>query len=219
MTRVGSGVDVTAKHATERYCRARYYHPGLQRFISEDPIGFAGGDISLYGYVGNSPTNLIDPTGQFILLPPVVIVGGAVALGVALTAVLTSGGDTSPVLTGRASHDEADDKPYERIAFGQRRISERFSDNVTLYARAASIMVGAQPRLEVTRFNGQLAAINNRTLAAYGLAGVRPTNLKPSPFETLPSHVQARFYEPGVPSFVIPVTLGDVVLFYVEAPR
>ncbi len=45
------------------YYRARYYHPGLQRFISEDPIGFAGGDSNLYAYVGNNPTNFIDPFG------------------------------------------------------------------------------------------------------------------------------------------------------------
>jgi len=42
---------------------ARYYHPGLQRFISEDPIGFGGGDVNLYAYVGNSPTNFDDPLG------------------------------------------------------------------------------------------------------------------------------------------------------------
>jgi RHS repeat-associated protein len=46
-----------------QYCRARYYHPTLQRFISEDPIGFAGGDINLYAYVWNSPTGLVDPLG------------------------------------------------------------------------------------------------------------------------------------------------------------
>jgi RHS repeat-associated protein len=45
------------------YYRARYYHPGLQRFISEDPIGFEGGDVNLYGYVGNSPVNYVDPSG------------------------------------------------------------------------------------------------------------------------------------------------------------
>lgn len=44
--------------------RARYYHPALQRFISEDPIEFTGGDINLYAYVGNSPLNYIDPTGE-----------------------------------------------------------------------------------------------------------------------------------------------------------
>ena len=47
------------------YYRARYYHPGLQRFISEDPIHFFGGDINLYGYVGNDPLKYTDPHGLF----------------------------------------------------------------------------------------------------------------------------------------------------------
>lgn len=47
------------------FYRARYYNPTLQRFISEDPIGFAGGDANLYAYVGNSPTNFFDPIGEF----------------------------------------------------------------------------------------------------------------------------------------------------------
>jgi RHS repeat-associated protein len=34
------------------YFRARYYDPRLGRFISEDPIGLAGGDISLLGRGG-----------------------------------------------------------------------------------------------------------------------------------------------------------------------
>jgi len=45
------------------YYRARYYHPRLQRFISEDPIGFKGGDINIYGYAQNDPMNGIDPLG------------------------------------------------------------------------------------------------------------------------------------------------------------
>src|SRR5207247_2058106 len=48
-----------------KYYRARYYHPVLQRFISEDPIAFHGGDTNLYGYVRNSPLRLIDPSGLF----------------------------------------------------------------------------------------------------------------------------------------------------------
>jgi len=44
--------------------RARYYNPTLQRFISEDPIGFSGGDVDLYAYASNSPTNFIDPSGK-----------------------------------------------------------------------------------------------------------------------------------------------------------
>lgn len=46
------------------YYRARYYHPGLQRFISQDPIGFGGGDVNLYTYVRNNPVNWIDPHGK-----------------------------------------------------------------------------------------------------------------------------------------------------------
>jgi hypothetical protein len=52
---------------SNRYYRARYYHPGLQRFISEDPIGFVGGDVNLYRYVWDSPTNYIDPLGYGVL--------------------------------------------------------------------------------------------------------------------------------------------------------
>jgi RHS repeat-associated protein len=44
------------------FYRARYYSPQFGRFISEDPIGFAGG-INVYAYVGNSPTNWSDPFG------------------------------------------------------------------------------------------------------------------------------------------------------------
>jgi RHS repeat-associated protein len=37
------------------YYRARFYDGNLGRFISEDPIGFAGGDVNLYGYLSNNP--------------------------------------------------------------------------------------------------------------------------------------------------------------------
>ncbi|MGH9341354.1 MAG: RHS repeat-associated core domain-containing protein, partial [Acidobacteriota bacterium] len=45
------------------YYRARWYDAEARRFISEDPIGFSAGDPNLNRYVGNSPTNFIDPSG------------------------------------------------------------------------------------------------------------------------------------------------------------
>jgi RHS repeat-associated protein len=45
------------------YYRARYYSPGYQRFISQDPLGFGGGDLNLYAYVRNGPTAWRDPLG------------------------------------------------------------------------------------------------------------------------------------------------------------
>lgn len=44
------------------YLRARYYNPTSGRFISEDPIRFAGG-MNFYAYVGSGPTNGTDPSG------------------------------------------------------------------------------------------------------------------------------------------------------------
>ncbi|WP_205744421.1 RHS repeat-associated core domain-containing protein [Dyella sp. M7H15-1] len=45
------------------YYRARYYSPMMGGFISEDPIGFGGGQGSFYAYVGGDPLNSIDPLG------------------------------------------------------------------------------------------------------------------------------------------------------------
>ncbi|MBX9627173.1 MAG: RHS repeat-associated core domain-containing protein, partial [Gemmataceae bacterium] len=39
------------------------YDPNVGRWLQPDPIGFAGGDPNLYRYVGNSPTNFVDPSG------------------------------------------------------------------------------------------------------------------------------------------------------------
>jgi hypothetical protein len=35
----------------------------VKRFISEDPLGFDGGDLNLYAYCGNSPVMGVDPWG------------------------------------------------------------------------------------------------------------------------------------------------------------
>ena len=45
------------------YMRARFYDPAVKRFISEDPLGFDGGDLNLYAYVGNNPIMGVDPLG------------------------------------------------------------------------------------------------------------------------------------------------------------
>src|SRR5207247_5057906 len=58
------------------YYRARFYHPGLQRFISEDPSGFAAGDPNLYAYTFNAPTTYRDPSGRFAV-PLVLCAAGA----------------------------------------------------------------------------------------------------------------------------------------------
>jgi RHS repeat-associated protein len=43
--------------------RNRAYHPGLGRFMSEDPKLFDAGDYNLFRYVGNDPLDKTDPMG------------------------------------------------------------------------------------------------------------------------------------------------------------
>jgi RHS repeat-associated protein len=45
------------------YYRARWYDGNVGRFVSEDPIGFGGGDVNLFGYVRNRPLKHRDPRG------------------------------------------------------------------------------------------------------------------------------------------------------------
>jgi len=83
------------------YYRARYYNPVLQRFISEDPIGFRAGDPNLYAYVFNSPTNFTDPTGEVI--PPLLLGAmGKIAGGVIRDTI-------SDVLNGKNFEDAFND--------------------------------------------------------------------------------------------------------------
>jgi RHS repeat-associated protein len=48
------------------YLRNRWYDPATGRFLTQDPIGLAGG-VNLYAYAGNNPVSFGDPFG---LCPP-----------------------------------------------------------------------------------------------------------------------------------------------------
>ncbi len=52
-----------------RYNWHRYYDPKLGRYLRADPIGLAGMDPNLYGYVLNDPVNLVDPIGLEVWNP------------------------------------------------------------------------------------------------------------------------------------------------------
>jgi RHS repeat-associated protein len=69
------------------YYRARYYAPEVGRFVSEDPIGLAGG-INKFVFVKNMPTRYKDPFGLInwptlatgmLLMPANPFVGGYLA--------------------------------------------------------------------------------------------------------------------------------------------
>ncbi|MFO0768360.1 MAG: RHS repeat-associated core domain-containing protein [Nitrospiraceae bacterium] len=57
--------------ANAYYYRARYYHPKVQRFISEDPLDFTGRGTNLYSFVDNDPVNFTDPLGLQAIPAPI----------------------------------------------------------------------------------------------------------------------------------------------------
>lgn len=46
------------------YYRARYYEPGLGRFMGQDPLRFLASDFHLSRYAQNSPSGFVDPSGM-----------------------------------------------------------------------------------------------------------------------------------------------------------
>jgi RHS repeat-associated protein len=75
------------------YYRARHYDAHLGRFLQEDPLWFAGGDINLYAYVANDPVNLKDPYGlltckqKFTICEIGLGIGGAIGLVITGTSI------------------------------------------------------------------------------------------------------------------------------------
>jgi len=45
------------------YARARWYDPTTGKFIGEDPLGFAAGDVNITRYSSNDPINFVDRSG------------------------------------------------------------------------------------------------------------------------------------------------------------
>jgi RHS repeat-associated protein len=78
----------TGKH----YNWNRYYDPKTGTYISEDPIGFEGGDVNLMAYVLNNPINYIDPLGLFTWKGWAGVIVGGVGIVTRNPALIIAGG-------------------------------------------------------------------------------------------------------------------------------
>jgi RHS repeat-associated protein len=63
------------------FLRARYYDPGIGRFISKDP--FPGvltlpSSLHPYQYALNNPIRFTDPTGQVVWIPGILLIGAGI---------------------------------------------------------------------------------------------------------------------------------------------
>jgi uncharacterized protein RhaS with RHS repeats len=69
----------------------------MGRWTAKDPIGFAGGDADLYGYVFNDPVNFVDPWGLYSFQQS--LQETAALSGIAATAsFLTPGGQVAAIV-------------------------------------------------------------------------------------------------------------------------
>jgi RHS repeat-associated protein len=81
--------------------RARAYHPGLGRFMSEDPKLFDAGDYNFYRYCNNDPWDLTDPTGLIWNQMPSSAFVSLVVDGVGTVGAARSPGASSVTITGQ----------------------------------------------------------------------------------------------------------------------
>ncbi len=60
---LGFAAGLTDKDTELIHLGYREYDPAIGRFITPDPLGFAGGDVDVYGYCLDDPINFHDRTG------------------------------------------------------------------------------------------------------------------------------------------------------------
>lgn len=65
------------------HMRARYYHPGIRRFINQDPIGFGGG-MNWYAYADGNPLMNPDPSGLYAVVDDAIAGGIGAVVGLVI---------------------------------------------------------------------------------------------------------------------------------------
>ena len=67
-------------HTRLTHFGAREYDAATGRWMTKDPISFAGGDSNLYAYASDNPLNIIDPNGKFGVIAGAVAVAAGIAI-------------------------------------------------------------------------------------------------------------------------------------------
>ncbi len=160
----------------------RWYDPATRRWLSSDPIGFTAGDTNLQRYVGNGPTNWVDPSG---LTPASDFLDTASAAQLAAWIQQFNAQFGAYISAAAPAHNV----PQELLAAV---IANEFLDMQPLEALGEQLGIGqsvgpAQLRVDVAiRYNLFPDICPNDFRPRY-----RPTNLTPSRFHSVTSDSDA----------------------------
>lgn len=179
---------------TMQYFGARYYDPGIGRFLGIDPVDYQDGNLhsfNRYAYGNNNPTKYLDPDGRIAFLIPfaltatahaartvalrfavtatvnasrVGIVAGEIAAGDALGGAALAGGAVLAGATAVKSVVQETAKVGTLIATHGKTMGGKEFDRLTKRIRAEGIL---EP-LTVTSHEGRLYILDghHRALAA-----------------------------------------------------
>ena len=184
------------------YLRNRWYDPQTGRFLTQDPIGLAGG-VNLYAYAGNNPIGFSDPFGlapcctwlkqawenlrNFVR--DVAAMSPEEHRAAARTAAgLASAGMQGTLMAGALSEGRPAMMDPNSIRFSQNSIKGTFQDGGSVSGLAADLKSGAVDPATVSPIrlverDGQLFTLDNRRLAAFQRAGVQVPSRMATPEE------------------------------------
>lgn len=152
----------------------RSYDPALGRYISSDPIGFAGG-LNTFGYVGQSPLINTDPNGLLVqtCCRTADILGGAVSHCWLKTDTITAGMASSPQC--RADVGDNIELPYATKTYVSDHSCETADSCIVEENIDESCVNNA---LEIGKGLGRFSAWNNCQTFAQGV--INQCRIKPS---------------------------------------
>lgn len=137
----------------------RWYDPDIAQWLSEDPIGFAGGDANLKRYVGNSPANAADPSG--LALGPhhgyPLHLGGSVSQPVWDFADREAHITAQNYLRSRFPYGDAGRAAWAKLAEAEQRalivqsLRAAGVSSETIAANMDAMMAGAKPGVKIPR--------------------------------------------------------------------
>ena len=146
---------------------ARDYDPETGRWISRDPILFAGGDPNLYRYGVDNPVNFIDPSGHGFIAGFIGAIIGGVVGGV--TEAIQGGSWKDIAISALAG---AGTGALAGLTFGASLLAEGSVGSLALNVGTKNLITGAiEAGREKLTGNGCLSPANIATATAFGTLG------------------------------------------------